>query len=47
MCQSEPCGAIAVPMEVHSKQRGQLPRMHESGVQGDIAKISDVGGSKA
>ena len=31
MCQSEPSGAIAMPMEVHFKQRGQQPRMHESG----------------
>jgi len=30
MRQSEPWGAIAVPIEAHSKQRGGLPpRMHD------------------
>jgi len=31
MSWSEPWGAIAVPMEAHSKQRDQSPRTHESG----------------
>ena len=31
MSRSEPWGAIAVPMEAHSKQRGQPLRMRESG----------------
>ena len=31
MFASEPWGAIAVPIEVHSKQSGQPPRMHEFG----------------
>ena len=31
MRQSEPWGAIAVPMEAHSKQTGQPPRMHDFG----------------
>ena len=31
MRKSEHCGVIAVPMEAHSKQRGQPPRMNESG----------------
>jgi len=30
MCQEEPWGAIEVPMEAHSTQRGQPPRMHRS-----------------
>jgi len=71
MRHSEPWGAIAVPMEAHSKQMGQPPRTHEpgelkygqkgqrvlpfqrsegtatSGTQGGIAKISEVGRSKA
>jgi len=71
MRQSEPWVAIAVPMEAHSKQRGQPPRMHvsgelkygqkdkeyppfhwpegsaTSGAQAGIAKISEVGRSKA
>ena len=29
MRQSEPWGAIAVPMEAHSKRRDLPPRMHE------------------
>src|SRR6218665_2060018 len=32
MCRKESCGAIAVPMEAHSTQRGQLPRMHGPGL---------------
>jgi len=71
MRQSEPWGAITVPMEAHSKQRGLPPRMREpdeleywqkeqrvlpfhwvegtvtSGAQGGIAKILEVGQSKA
>src|SRR6218665_1837536 len=31
MRRSEPWRVIAVPMEANSKQRGQPPRMHESG----------------
>ena len=31
MFQSEPWGAVTVPMEAQSKQRGQPPRIHESG----------------
>ena|SRR6218665_917812 len=31
MCQSGPWGAITVPVEAHSKQRGQPPRMRKSG----------------
>ena len=71
MRQSEPWGAVAMPMEAHSKRRGLSPRMHESGelkygqkeqrvppfhwsvgsatsgALDGIAKISDVGRSKA
>ena len=56
MCRNEPWEAIAVPMEAHSKQRGQPPRVppfHRSkgtatpGAQDEIAELLEVGRSKA